>query len=281
MNMDLLQPFAGQHAIQSAAFALEFATELDVAEVSMLRLAAADLKNDFPKLTDQQRTTFSFQVGVDPHGPSTPPSAAMDPGGFILERPSSEQGQVQPLRIIVVSRESITVVINDYTRWDKFRSDIGRYLTTLLQGINVQKGVVGISLQIVDTFIWRSDPADLDINEVFSKNSRYLVSNAFEPSALLWHSHHGFLVEKTAPINFQQLDNVNVSRNLVAGTNQLQILTSHKATFASPLYKILDVNRVQFSSVLDSLHDKNKEILRDILTAAVQLKISLNRKGEE
>ncbi|MBK6998668.1 MAG: TIGR04255 family protein [Rhodoferax sp.] len=273
MDIDLLLPFAGQHAIQSAVFALEFSTELDVGEIGRLRLAAKGLKNEFPKLTDQHRTTVSFQMGPEQH-----PSASMDPGGFILERLGSEQGQLQaqPLRVIVVSRENILIVINDYTRWEKFSFDISHYLTTLLKSINAQKGVSGISLQITDTFIWRSDPADLDLSKVFTIGSRYLVSNVFEPKALLWHSHHGFLVEQEDPIKFQQLDNINVSRNIVAGTHQLQILTSHKATFPNPVYKILDASREKIFSVLNLLHEKNKEILKNLLTDDVQLKVNLN-----
>ena len=274
--MDLLQPFAGQHAIQSAAFSLEFAKELDVAEVGRLRVAAAELKNDFPKLTDQQRTTISFQIGSGEQSASIPQPAAMDAGGFILERPGSEQGREQPLRLIVVSRESITVVINDYTRWEKFRSDINNYLSTLLQSINAQKGVAGISLQIADVFIWHSDPADLNVAEVFSENSKYLVANAFEPNILFWHSHHGYVLQQAVPVNFQQLDNININRTFNAGEHQFQILTSHKVTFASPLYKFLDVNKEKISSILDSLHGRNKEILKNVLMPSIQAKINLN-----
>ena len=278
--MDLLQPFAGQHAIQSAAFSLEFAKELNVAEVERLRVAATALKNDFPKLTDQQRTTISFQIGLGEQGGSIPQPAAMDVGGFVLERLGSEQGHAQPLRLIVVSRENVTIVINDYTRWEKFRSDINNYLSTLLQSINVQKGVAGISLQIADIFIWRSDPADLNMTEVFSEKSKYLVANAFDPSILFWHSHHGYVFEQTTPINFQQLDNININRTINSGEHQLQILTSHKITFPRPLYKFLDVNKEKISSILDTLHEKNKDILRDVLTPSLQLKINLNAEKE-
>jgi uncharacterized protein (TIGR04255 family) len=276
--MNLLQPFAGQHAIQSAAFSLEFAKEMDVAELQCLRVAAAELKNDFPKLTDQKLTTISFQIGSGEQDASIPQTAAMDTGGFILDRPSSEQGQVQSLRLIVVSRKSITVVINDYTRWEKFRSDINSYLSILLKSINAQKGVLGISLQIADVFNWRSDPADLNVAEVFSKESKYLMSNVFEPDILFWHSHHGCLLQQALPVNFQQLDNININKTFSTGEHQFQILTSHKVTFQSPLYKFLDVNKEKVFSILDNLHVRNKEILKDVLMPKIQAKINLNGK---
>lgn len=273
MSLDHLYPFAGQHAIQSATFALDFSTELDVAEISRLRAAAVALKNDFPNLTDQHRTTFSFHPNQQDQSPS--PATAVDIGGFSMERPSSTVGN-QPLRLIGVSRENIVVIIQDYTRWDKFKSDVERYLSVLLQSINAQKGISGIGLQISDMFVWKADPLDLDLAEVFSSKTRYLVPNVFSPGTNPWHSHHGYLTDHTPARSFQQLDNVNVSKNLVSGETQLQVLTSHKVTFLRPLYKILDANRTRISEILDTLHGTNKSILSDLLTPEVQSMINLN-----
>ena len=48
MSLDHLHPFAGQHAIQSAVFALDFANELDIGEISAVRTEATKLVGDFP-----------------------------------------------------------------------------------------------------------------------------------------------------------------------------------------------------------------------------------------
>lgn len=272
MSLDYLHPFSGQHAIQSAAFAVDFSTELDVGEVGRLRAAAADLKADFPNIQDQHRTTINFQFSSGKQDAS----AAQDVGGFILERPAPGGAPNQPLRVINVNRENIVVVINDYTRWIKFKADVERYLSILLQTVNSQKGVSSIGLQFSDAFIWRADPSELDLTEVFSQNTQYLTPSVFSKKAMLWHSHNGYLIEQTEPVAFQELDNINVSRNLVAGSHQLQVLTSHKASFPKALFKILDSNKQKISQVMDFLHQKNKEILRDVLTEGVQSKISLN-----
>ena len=271
MSLDNLFPFAGQHAIQSAAFAVDFSAELDVGEIARLRLAAAELKGDFPNVSDQKRMMLQFNSGLQ--GASS--SAATSDGGFVLDRPASGALPAPPSRGIAVSRENVLVFVNDYTRWARFRADVERYLSVLLKSVNAQKGVRSIGLQFTDAFSWRADPVDLNLSEVFSKESKYLSPNIFSNDLGLWHSHHGYMMEKTEPVPFQQLDNVNVSRNELHGL-QLQVLTSHKATFQKPLYKMLDANKEKIFAVLDSLHQKNKEILANVLTQEVQEKIGLN-----
>ena len=277
MSLDNLHPFAGQHAIQSAAFALDFSSELDTGDISRLRAAALLMRGEFPNIADQQRTMV--QVAVGHEGRAGIPTTTTDSGGFVMERraQSALPPTSPPLRSIVVSRENIVIVINDYTRWDKFKSDAERYLDGLLGSINAQKAVSSIGLQISDVFLWKSDPADLDPNEIFLTNTPYLVGNVFSKDLLLWHSHHGYLRDELNPTGHQQLTNINIARADVAGSQQIQILTSHKATFPRPLYKFLDANRGKIFSVLESLHSENKNILGKLLSQELQEKISLNK----
>ena len=272
-------PFAGQHAIQAAAVAMDFATQLDVGEVTRLRAAAEALRGDFPIIADQQRTTLHMPMGPDVKGPA--PAAVHDVGGFIMDRPApSAPPGTAFLRRIIVSRENVVVIINDYTRWDKFKSSVEKYCDALLASINAQKGVSSIGLQITDVFNWIGDPAEMSVAEIFQQSTPYLAHNAFDPAASLWHSHHGYIVERQIPLRYSQLDNINISRTIVDGGHRIEILTSHKATFERPLYKVLDANRAKISSVLDTLHLRNKEILGGLLAPEVQAKINLNSKVE-
>lgn len=63
MSLDHLHPFAGQHAIQSAVLALDFANELDTGEISAIRAEATKLVGDIPLQNELQRTTFTMKVG--------------------------------------------------------------------------------------------------------------------------------------------------------------------------------------------------------------------------
>lgn len=271
MNLDHLYPFAGQHAIQSAVFGLDFASELDVGEVGALRLAANALVGDFPVVKDQALTTFSVEV-VSGEAPTS--SANSEVGGFVMEKPVIASGDSNN-RFIIVSRTGIIVVINDYTRWDKFKDDVNRYLSMLLLPIDEKKAVASFGLQFNDIFLWKADPVDLNVGDIFSANNPYIAQNSLAQSSL-WHSHHGYLVENLKPVPYQQLDNINISRVAVSEAHQIQILTSHRVTLGKPLYKSWSVNKEIFFEIQECLHAKNKEILNAMLTPEVQLKINLN-----
>lgn len=271
MSLEYLFPFAGQHAIQSAAFALDFVSELDISEVDTVQAAAIALHSEFSTpvvLQQKNKLEFKFEPGTS--GSST---SSTEANGFVLQRPSSIPNA--PLRLINVTRTGILIAINDYTRWNKFKGDIDKYLSILLKPIDSQKAIASIGLQVNDVFLWKSDPVDLKLDEVFTKDNPYIASNALKISSL-WHSHHGYLIDQTEPIKYKQLDNINVSRTEVDGVPHIQILTSHRVTFSEPLYKFWSVNKTNFLKILDNLHDSNKLVLRSLLTQTVQDKISLN-----
>ena len=271
MSLDHLHPFAGQHAIQSAVFALDFANELDIGEISAIRAVSTKLVGDFPIQNERQRTTFTMQVSpMD----APPPSSNVETDGFEMVRPALAVGQPNS-RAIIVNRTSIVVVVNDYTRWDKFKSDVDRYLSVLLTHVDGQKAVASLGLQFNDIFLWKADPADLQLEEVFAAGNPYLAPNVFL-SPLLWHSHHGYFVNNKTPVEYQQLDNINVSRVAANEEHQLQILTSHRVTLEKPLYKGWSDNKSTLLAIQDSLHAKNKAILAELLTPEAQNKINLS-----
>lgn len=276
MSLENLHPFSGQHAIESAAFALEFSSDLDVGEVGALRTAAAQLLSDFPVIAEKQVATLNFQVA--PGGAATSSSSGVEAGGFTLGRTSFNPTEPQ-VRFIDVSRNGIVVVVRDYTRWDKFKADVDRYLSILLAPVDGQKAVSSLGLQFNDIFLWKADPQDLKIDEIFSRNNPFIASNSFS-SSMLWHSHHGYLISNTEPVQHKQLDNINVSRAASNELHQIQVLTSHRVTLDKPLFKSWSAHKATFFEFQEKLHSQNKLILSQLLTPAVQSKINLNGSKE-
>ena len=271
MSLDNLHPFSSQHAIESAAFALEFSSELDVGELTALRLAAANLSSDFPVTLDKRVTTVNFQVAPDSASASASEAQA---GGFTMNRVAPSLPE-SPIRFIDVGLNGIVVVVKDYTRWDKFKSDIDRYLSALLAPIDSQKAVSSLGIQFNDIFLWKADPEELELSKVFSLDNPYIARNSFAlPTS--WHSHHGYLVSNTEPVQHLQLDNINVSRVVSNGTDQIQILTSHRVTLEKPLFKGWSAQKAILTTFQDKLHEQNKVILNNLLSPAAQLKINLN-----
>lgn len=273
MSLDSLYPFAGDHAIQSAVFALEWPAEsLAVPQDPSTSLVAyrdtvrSALAHDFQHVEDLM--VFSMSMGPMAAGAGqlisqpTPQTA-----GFTLSRRSSIHGW--PARTITVSPEHILIQINDYSRWENIRSDLRRYLLALLPLIKGYRPVAAIGLQIVDLFNWKNNPEQLQLAEVFRENSKYLPSNVMELTGL-WHSHHGFLTSQSEPYLFDQLDNINVSRISTDGVDAIQIVGSHRAKFPVPRFiGVEDDIDCQVIKMQDHLHEVNKDILREILADGV------------
>lgn len=273
MNLDNLYPHAGNHAIQSMVFALEWPAELTGASslnVAQVRDAAKQaLGTEFQQVEDQMAFTMSMPMA------SVSASSAMATGqphlsGFALKRHSHVPGW--PSRAITVSPENLLIQINDYTRWAAVRADVQRYLNVLMPLVGAHRPVVAVGQQVVDMFNWKADPQQLVLSEVFREGGKMLPPHIFELTDL-WHSHHGYVTRHTEPTEFQQLDNVNVSRVMLNGVHTLQILCSHRAQYQQPQFIKTPTHVEQVLALHDRLHNDNKSVLSELLTDGVKAKL--------
>lgn len=264
MSLHGLYPFAGSHAIQSALFALEWLDPLTPSQVISIRAAVEPLKSEFPAAQDQQLVMVNL-------GLAGRQIQTEQLGGFTLSRDSTLLSG--PSRVITLSRESLHLNIADYTRWARVKSDVFRYLQTFLPAINKQ--INSIALQYNDVFVWRDEPAKLPVQAIFKPGSKFLVSNA-RTLTNLWHSHHGYFTEFAEPRKCLQLDNINVSRTVNAGTHSIQVLTSHRAQLESALWLGADSEAV-LDQTFERMHATNKDMLRELLSDEVQDLIKLNK----
>jgi len=194
---------------------------------------------------------------------------------FVLPSANSIGGITKALN---VSRTNCIAVVTEYTRWAKVWPEVKEWLGLVAEKLAPNKPVVTIGLQYVDVFLWKADPRELRMSEILSETSRFLPKSAFS-KPLLWHAHHGYFEDHTAPMPHRVLNNINV--NIIENNQQrsIQILTSHKATFSSPVYSLADINSA-LDQLMPALHICNKQILDDILTQGVKDKIKLGTTGE-
>ena len=271
MSLDGLYPFAGNHAIQSAVFVLEWMEPLLPGQMVKVRAAAETLKADFPAIQDQQLLMLNLNMGLGNAAPNQIQTA--EHGGFVLSRDSTLLGG--PSRTIVIGRDNCQVTVPDYSRWDKVLGDVARYLNALLPAFERPFRVVGLQYQ--DVFNWRSEPDKLPLKEIFNTGSKYLPANVFALDSL-WHSHHGYFEQFATPRSCRQLDNINVSRMVNAGAHSIQILTSHRAEFEAPVWEQAMTDDSVIALTFERMHAKNKDILRELLSEDVQALIKLNKQ---
>jgi uncharacterized protein (TIGR04255 family) len=258
-----LYPYAGAHAVQSAAFALEWSGELTDAEVSAISGLQEKLKSSLPLMNPIQTIMFQMMGAV-------PPVSAPSITGYVFNR-LNQASQAGPARALEISRSRIVGQINDYTRWDPVWKEVRSWFETVVPIIGSRK-ITNIGLQYNDVFHWRDSPQNLDLKQVFQEDSVFIPANAFILKGL-WHSHHGYFIDRTEPTKHRLLENVNVNVIEELGQVSFVISTVHKAEVPDiwgwdGLQKIVD-------SLMNDLHKRNKETLRKLLANEVAQKINL------
>ena len=269
MSIENLFPIAGNNAIQNVAFAIEWQAELSSSELQLIHTAIeSELKHDFPIQLPQHHQKISFVSDTNSAHKITP---SVELGGFLYEKRS--QYSTNPTRSISLSKQSLIVLINEYSRWDNVWPDVNRYFSIILRQLK-NAAIANIGLQYSDVFVWKDDPKQLRLQEVFKPNSKFLTPNVLLVDGL-WHSHHGYIVELDNPVPNSRLDNVNVNLINDAGVLSIQITTSHRATLKNVIWSTSDQVMSIIDQVTNSLHTENKLVMTELLSDELCKKIKL------
>lgn len=266
MNLELLQPFARTHAVQSVAIAAEWQGELS--DQTLLRIHALHKQFELmlPKV-DLQRT---MQINVSPtEGVSTQPLPAL--GGVVFQSVSPLGAMVRQLN---VTRTNCTLVINDYSRWAPTLEFAMALFNAVMPIILADKPISALGLQYTDLFTWKDDPSLLDLSKVFNTNSPFIPPGVFKLAGA-WHSHHGYLLAGSHEAEQERLENVNINVWDVSGERTMQIATVHRATLKKPL-RLSTENYISLvESLQNRLHSDSKATLCNVLSDEVAQKIQL------
>jgi uncharacterized protein (TIGR04255 family) len=269
MSIENFYPYAGNHAVQSATFVVEWAEPLKAEAIAAVNKLANKFKN--LGLSHVQHQQFmQFKVEHNPLEGSPKHGTQHGLGGIIFARPA-EPGDVT--RSVTISRQNCMVAVPDYTRWDTVFADVQAYLKVALDEIAPSRPLSTIGLQYNDIFQWKDDPADLDLTEVFARDA-FIPPSIFNQAGL-WHLHQGYLEQHDSPVAHSRLTNVNVDMLDPSGERMIQIIGSHRATLKEPLWQSHLKNKQIMLDVFTSLHHANKQMLAKLLTKKVCEKIRL------
>jgi uncharacterized protein (TIGR04255 family) len=275
MTIEALHPFAGDHAVQSVAFVLEWATPLDTATLEAVRQLAPRFRSSFPVVQQQQQITVNVETPKrlsKYHKPKPPATPAAQLGGIQFLHTG---GQVPGAftRMVQVQRGSCLVALNEYSRWDTVWPRVQGWLEIVLPIVLSGRALTSLTLQYQDLFYWRDDPSRLDLREVFQAASPYLPPNCYGLSSA-WHSHHGFIEEMGGEWPAQLLNNVNVNVGDLNQQRQITTMLTHKVTFGTPVWS-QERAMVALAAVMPLLHSTNKTTLQAVFSDAVRAKIGL------
>lgn len=269
MSLDNLYPHAGNHSIQNAILAVEWGSQLTIPQLELLRDAAKTALSSYPRLEEQR----SIVVNIGPD-PSQIPAQVPELSGFNFSKVSAD-GQIE--KQVQITRAHCLFVVSDYSRWAVLVAEITALLELIAPTLAINHiPIAAVGLQYSDRFVWRGDTSNLKLSEVFRVGSPFIASNGLT-STEAWHSHHGYFVQSTMPIQHKRLDNINLNIADEPQGRAIQILTSHRALFTTPLS---GENIAQ--SVMDlenELHSINKNIFRQLLTDELLAKIQLGNES--
>lgn len=273
MALDDLAPCSGAHAVQSAVFAIEWSNPLPQDALSHIRAAydqSKELKRQFPAAPQEQRI---LSVLIDQAAGAVSPQPVSSAGEYIGYK-FTKQSSISPSRTLQITRDSCLYIVQDYTRWKSVVYDVLLAYSEVSEYL-VKSPIAALGLQYTDVFHWRADPEHLNLVEVLEVDSGLVPTSALERKGL-WHSHHGYLEDRSSPAEHSALENVNVDIVDNGGQRSVAIVTSHQARLQRPLYTSEALSS-SLKMFYESLHDQNKALLGKLLTSEVQSKIKLQR----
>jgi len=264
MSLDRSYPHAGNHSIQNAVLAVEWAPEIDANELAVVCESAHEILLAYPKVDPLQ----TLRLNVAPAGPSI--ASIPQVTGYAYSRLSSS-GVLQ--KQIQIGRASCLILVSDYKRWKDLIGEVKAIFAKVTGNLPSGVTITTAGLQYSDRFVWKGAADELDLAEVFRSNSPYLTPHALRCKQP-WHSHHGYFEASEDPVSFNGLNNINV--DVVDGQDgrAIQILTAHRASLQTPVLAIDAMDSVL--ALLDALHGLNESVFKQLLSEQLLGKINLS-----
>jgi uncharacterized protein (TIGR04255 family) len=269
MTIENLYPFAGAHAVQNATFVIEWPDLLPESVIVEANKLGTKFKNvglDHHLLQHQVELKLS-------NAPDAQHSQKSFIGGILF---STSQEVTPTARSVLLSRNGCIVSIPDYTRWAAALKDVEKYLKIVLDEIGPLRPISVIGLQYTDTFSWKDDPAELNLEEVFS--SDHFVPKNILQQKNLWHLHQGYFQKHSTPVSHVLLENINLETHDNNGLRVIQITGSHRATLENLMWQSHMKNKDNLFSMFSALHQANKTMLSKLLMPEVRNRINLDAK---
>ncbi|MAX54460.1 MAG: hypothetical protein CL537_02920 [Alcanivoracaceae bacterium] len=268
----LFQPLAKygkNHAVDLVIAYVKLSSNISPEILMGLGDAHADhFAGDFPISEPMHSLNFKFSEG----GAKQVKSESIGGWGFHKQDPATK------LKIygIEIQQDQISVILGDYESWSIDGLRILGYLTRaldVLRGLGYVGDLSHAGLNVVDVFLLE-DVCSAWKESLLNINSIYLPKFIFDTKDY-WHSHSGFfsILDKRGE---QMLNNCNVSATKVGvgKKDRLKVNTSHHVEFAEKF----NVESIQslYDDYLCLFHNKNKEIVMDVLSGAAAKEIGLS-----
>lgn len=259
-------PINNAHSIVETVFFIQFSPVFGASTRRKLISIRDELKGQFPKSNLINRTVLNF----DPAEGGQTVMNEVEPVGVELQRTSVDGSRLEWM--LRITEDMVSVHCLDYTRWDEVWQQAETYLNKVFGYIDGSDSFVSsIGLRCIDRFLYKDDPEQSNLAELFKQDTPYIAKTAFTHGHL-WHCHSGWFESLDDLQCLNQL-NANADFANIDGNKTLSITVDHSAT------AIVEQNSNQTTAlalIMSQLHDKNKRLLIDLLTEQMARRINLS-----
>ncbi len=270
--MSCYLPYASTHSIQEAVVGIHFQGEVSSETVRQaLDRARSELRNVFPHSNETRKQGIKIDQGNLP--PQFVPSRLV---GFELSR---VKANARPACVLRLSEDALTVNFLEYKNWRATLEDSQKYINTVLPCLKLATTpVMAFSLRYIDRYTFDGPHDEARAELLLQGTSAYMTSNCFRVGPL-WHCHSGWL-EILDPEN-HILNQLNIGSAHVDRVSTVTI--DHNAICqlglprqtAESIFRPPSGEKAGFEKILNLLHDRNGEVLRDMLLPEMAKQIGL------
>lgn len=265
--MNKIQTARPNHAIEIMAIGLDFSQTIDnqlLGKLVSLYDSDADLQALLPK--KQNVRALSLNIRVDEQDISTDDTSESIGGCDFYS--TDDSGSLS--WSVSVRHNFIACNCRAYDRWDDVKTFTLKLLTPFMQVLRSENiEISSIGLQYLDVLHVLETSFPSFNTDIFSRGSKHLAKSIFENEGV-WHAHSGWFEIEDGQKRFLNSFDLDVLE--VEGPKKCQVRLNghHKyiATSSTELYANIEM-------MLDTLHDKNKKLLCDVLSRNVLNMINL------
>ena len=268
-------PYTEQHSIQEVQVAVQFQHEFGQQEIASARAGVEpEVKDALPRSAEVRGGSVTVEMS---NGEAQVRTGSIESSlvGFQYSR---VRGDGKPSQILQLANNLVSVNILDYRGWAIARRDSIKYIMALLSFLDLEANpVMATSLKFTDRYTFDGESRDAKAELLFVTVNEHITARCFTAGPL-WHCHSGWFddVDTAGRV----LNHLNIGSNLVDLSPTVTIdheATVHLSTPRQSLPALLRLSEENggLGVILDTLHNKNKEILSAILQPEMLGKIGM------
>jgi len=269
------KPINSTHSISEVVFVLQFTKYFGDSDYEKLISFEDKLKDQFSKMEKLKGVGFK----LDDDGIKEQSITTARLMGLKFSEIAGDGSQIKMIR---AEKRSIIINCYKYSRW----SEVWRNIRGLLemfteQLISPQNPINSLALTYQDQFLLESSN-NYDIFDVFNPDTQYLNKKVLT-SGPYWHLHQGWF-DTEAFSNSSILNILNI--NAASADKEHKTTIEHRGitkqtkpfTNVKTLFEKSDESKqARIDNYFELLHDKNKELLNDLLSNYMTDTIELNK----